>query len=304
MGRSSDIDRMIIERARRWHGVVTYGQLRAAGISDKSIQHRIMSGLLIRLHQGVYAVGHASLSELGVLAAALAATGREAAISHLTSANLWQISRIPAGNVDVVTTVRRRNRDGLTVHHTQSLPKWHTVTRDGLRRTTVARTLFDLADSLTPWQLANLMNEAHRRRRLKPDQLERFIHQWPGRIGAGRMARALRLHAEGSAGTKSNVEDVCLELLLEAGLPTPHVNVHVRFGAQSYELDFHWPHLRLNLEVDSFGHSVPMRAVRDEERNFVMNAAGWTVIRVSDELVNMRSPRVVERVRAAFAAAS
>ncbi len=42
----------------RAHGVVTREHLLAAGVTAKEIRHRIEVGALIRVHRGVYRVGH------------------------------------------------------------------------------------------------------------------------------------------------------------------------------------------------------------------------------------------------------
>ena len=50
-----------------------YGQLGALGLTRNEIAHRVERGRLIRIHRGVYAVGHEALSDLGRCVAALLA---------------------------------------------------------------------------------------------------------------------------------------------------------------------------------------------------------------------------------------
>jgi hypothetical protein len=58
-------DGVIGELAARQHGVVCRRQLLDAGVSDRAMERRLRSGHLVRLHRGVYAVGHAQLRPEG-----------------------------------------------------------------------------------------------------------------------------------------------------------------------------------------------------------------------------------------------
>ncbi|HEX6602002.1 MAG TPA: type IV toxin-antitoxin system AbiEi family antitoxin domain-containing protein, partial [Solirubrobacterales bacterium] len=55
-------DVLIADLAARQHGVITLGQLEAAGLGRAAVSARSKSGRLHRLHRGVYAVGHRGLS--------------------------------------------------------------------------------------------------------------------------------------------------------------------------------------------------------------------------------------------------
>ena len=60
------------------------------------------------------------------------------------------------------------------------------------------------------------------------------------------LTKALDLNKTGSAGTRSELEDRFLLLTSKSGLPEPLVNTQV----QDIEVDFHWPHLNLIVEID------------------------------------------------------
>src|SRR5262245_61257184 len=74
------VDARIAALATRQDGVVQRAQLIALGLSAAAIDHRVRTGKLIVIHRGVYAVGHAALSDRGRLRAALLAGGPTAAI--------------------------------------------------------------------------------------------------------------------------------------------------------------------------------------------------------------------------------
>src|SRR5215218_11487345 len=82
------MDHRIAAIAARQHGVISLQQLRSLGLSDSAVRSRVERGQLIRLHRGVYAVGHAVLRAEGHWLAAVLACGSGAALSHRSSAEL------------------------------------------------------------------------------------------------------------------------------------------------------------------------------------------------------------------------
>ena len=56
------VERRLAGLSRRAHGVVTWAEARRAGITPEQLKHRVRTGALIRVHRGVYRVGHAAPS--------------------------------------------------------------------------------------------------------------------------------------------------------------------------------------------------------------------------------------------------
>jgi hypothetical protein len=79
-------------------GVVSAAQLHAAGLGRGATHARVLAGRLIRLHRGVYAVGHAQLTPRGWRWAAVLACGGPgaAALSHRSAAAVWDLLPSPA----------------------------------------------------------------------------------------------------------------------------------------------------------------------------------------------------------------
>jgi predicted transcriptional regulator of viral defense system len=70
---------VLADLASKQHGLVTRGQLLRAGVTTHEIRHRLRSGALVRVHRGVYRVGHRAPSiEARYLAAVLDAGARRA----------------------------------------------------------------------------------------------------------------------------------------------------------------------------------------------------------------------------------
>jgi hypothetical protein len=58
----STADRVLARLAARTHGVVTRAQLVSVSITDEEIKQRVRRGTLIRVHRGVFRVGHTAPS--------------------------------------------------------------------------------------------------------------------------------------------------------------------------------------------------------------------------------------------------
>ena len=93
------------------HGITTREHLLAAGLSSETIQRWLDNGRLIRVHRGVYAVGHIPPSPHARTMAALLACGPTAVLSHRSAAKLWGLIRYE-GPIEV-TAANTRRRPGM-----------------------------------------------------------------------------------------------------------------------------------------------------------------------------------------------
>jgi very-short-patch-repair endonuclease len=125
--------------------VISRRQLLAAGLGSRAIERRLEAGRLHRLFRGVYALGHAKLSQRSRWMAAVLAGGPDAVLSHRSAAPLWGLMRARGTQIEV-SAQYARGRPGIAVHQSRMGRADRTV-RDGIPVTTVARTLFDLAES-------------------------------------------------------------------------------------------------------------------------------------------------------------
>src|SRR6478736_3132343 len=101
---STPSDREISRLPERQWGVVALGQLRALGLGRGAVAHRVAAGRLLRVHRGVYAVGHRALGPEGRWLAAVLACGSGALLSHASAARLWDIRPTDAASIDVTVS--------------------------------------------------------------------------------------------------------------------------------------------------------------------------------------------------------
>lgn len=291
------IDARVAARAAMQHGLVTSAQLVALGMTHDAAALRARRGQLHRVHRGVYAVGHRALSHEGHLLAAVLASGPGAALSHLAAAAHWQLWRRRVDCVDVVVPVsRRRNAPVWRLHSTRSLPHADVTRRRGIPVTTVARTVIDLGEVLTAWQIANVLHEAAFRNVLQLRAVERALARGSGRRGVANVRHALELHRTGSRGTKSGHEDRCVEHLERHRARTPVTNYPVMTPDGPIEVDFYWEREQVVLEVDGSGHDRQRTRLEDRDRDRRLAALGIEVVRCAPHEIPTVAARLARRM--------
>jgi very-short-patch-repair endonuclease len=279
--------------ARRQHGVLTRQDLLSLGFSLSAIRHRLATGRLHRVRQGVYAVGRCELTREGRWMATVLACGSDAVLSHGSAAALWGIG--PEWRL-IEVSVRRRTwprLDGVKVRSRPSLPGDDITIQRGIPVTIPARTILDQAATpISDASLERLVNEADAARRIDLDarSLRRYGDRRPGEPGVKRL-RSL-LDPETFRLSDSELERLFRRLALAAGFPQPLTKVLVN----GYEVDFHWPALALVVETDSLRyHRNAIKQSRDLRRDQAHTAAGLTTLRFTHWQV-AHEPRHVEAV--------
>jgi very-short-patch-repair endonuclease len=295
---SAPVDRSLAALARRQHGVVARRQLRALGISDRGVAHRVAAGRLHRIHTGAYAVGHTVLGARGRWIAAVLACGPTAVLSHASAGALWDLRRSETGIVDVTVpgTGGRQRREGIRIHRARSL-EGQTDTKDGIRVTTPARTILDLAATLDRRAIERLLDRAEDLRLGGAVSFDALARAHAGHRGAHRLLAALDDHAPGTTLTRSDLEELFLALCRAAGLPRPRVNRHV----EGPEADFVFADQRLLVETDSWRHHKSREAFeQDRRRDALHAAAGWRTLRFTWRQIEGEPQTVAAAVDAAL----
>jgi very-short-patch-repair endonuclease len=262
--------------------VVSRAQLLALGVPASSLAEWAKRDRLHRVHRGVYAVGHLSLTRNGRFMAAVLACGEGAAPSHVSAAVLWGMLEDRGQAIHVTSPTRRRVR-GIVVHCAPL--DGERVKRDGIVATTPARTVVDLADVVTSRRtLERALDEASYLRLDLTGLAARG-----GRRGSGLLSSVLVVHHPGSTRTRSELEELFLALIDRARLPRPEVNTHL----EGFECDFVFRDERLVVETDGgAAHGTQRAKERDPMRDARLMATGWRVWRVSHVLVFRRPDQV------------
>ncbi|MEA2190617.1 MAG: hypothetical protein QOI73_738 [Solirubrobacteraceae bacterium] len=206
--------------AAEQHGVVSAGQLAAAGLRRSAVQTRVRSGRLHLVHRGVYAVGHRALTLDGRFMAAVLACAPSGHLSHRAAAACWGfMSWDEAYAIEVtVPWSGPRCRPGLRVHRTRLTDPRDFARHKGIPITTVERALLDVAEQLPDKGLRRAVRQSQALHLTNVRLIADVLTRAGGRRGASRLAALI---ADGPAPTRSELEDIVLDLIVEAGLRRP-----------------------------------------------------------------------------------
>lgn len=288
----NDNDRQVAALATRQYGLVTRDQVLALGMTPAAIGRRLDRGRLIAVHPAVYAVGHAALPPRGVWLAAVLACGPHAALSHGSAAALWEVSRgLPRRiHVTVPGTGGRDAPRGVRLHRYRSLDPVADVTvLEGIPVTTVERTLLDLATYRPTRVVRRAFAQADVLRLLDFAQVDRLVAAHPRRRGTCAYAGIAAEHRPGGGLSRSDFEDLLVELCERHGLPAPAVNADLA----GLEVDISWPEVGVVAEADSYAfHRTRAAFERDRERDAILTAAGYVVHRFTERQIK-DAPRTV-----------
>lgn len=279
MGQST-VDGLILAMAQRHGMVVTVDQLAGVGVPWHLIRSREGS-LLTRLTRGVYAVGEVTPD---VRLRAILASIDGSAGSHSTAGLRHGLRLERTSLVEVVSTHRTRHRiAGARIRSTNWLPGEDVTVVDGVRVTTVARTVCDLAGVVARSRLRHVVELAITEERVTAGELQASAGAWcrRGRSGS-QVIRALDhelLDAEPLPG--SELERRALRLLGEAGIG----GWRAQYRPPWYDgvrgvVDLAWLAERVVVELDGRRwHATAQAQTDDRRRDRLATTHGWVTLR-------------------------
>jgi len=290
------IDESVRRLAGRHRGYVTRAQLLDLGLGRRLIAHRLHTGRLIRVHYGVYAVGHEPASAVDRAYAALLACGPGALLSHASAAALWGVFERWWEPFEAMVPTGRR-RPGIRIHRA-TVDRKDVRRHLGIRVTSPARTIFDIAPRLTDKALTRAVNELRIERRLQLEHLAELVARLPRHPGARRVKPLI----ESPKGpTRSELEDAFVAFTERFGLPQPELNARVA----GYEVDALFREQRVIVELDGYQfHGTRQAFEKDRERDAATLAAGFVTVRITWERLTESPEKEADRLNAIIAGRS
>ena len=221
---------------------------------------------------------------------AVLACGDGAGLSYACATALWEVRPYTGEWIDVTVPTRagRVRRDRIRLHRSATLAAEDVTTRCGIPVTTVARTLLDVAATLTSPALARTIEQTEIRRLFDLNAVDAVLARNANHPGAKRLTRALALYRDDEF-TRSELERAFLALCDAHGIPRPLVN-HI---VEGHEVDFFWPDQRVVVETDGRETHFTLTAYEgDRARDARMLALGYRTMRASERQVR-RDPATV-----------
>jgi very-short-patch-repair endonuclease len=290
--------------ASRQHGVVSIAQAGELGIEWKDRQRLVESGRWVQLTDRVLGSMAAAPSRGRPLAVAVLHEGSDATVSHLAAAGWWRVPGFSLTPASIVTTARHVGGPMPWLRHVvRSLPdRWRTVL-DGIPIVRPELLLMQLCATVHPDRAARALDNAWRMRLVSGRSLTCFLadHAARGRNGIALLRRLVDERGPDYRPPESGLESRVVQILREGGL---RFRRQVDLGDEDQWIgrcDFVAESAPVVLEVQSeLYHSALLDVARDEARRARLEAAGFTVVEVTDVEVWTRPTVVVSRVRKAL----
>jgi very-short-patch-repair endonuclease len=237
------VEGRVLAFAAEQDDVISRGQLHALGLSDNWMDKRAAIGWLAPVFRGVWAIGHPPRTRRGWYRAALLAGGERSVLSHKTAGSIHEMVASD-GRLHLTVPRTAKGIEGIRIHRPRTLRPEDVVVVDGLRVTSPARTLIDLADHGKRRLLERAIDQAeYHRLHLPLGDVHDRLHRRP----RGRTLRmVIATHVAGSTITDSEAEELFLAIVRRAGLPEPEFQVRL-WGRRR---DFVFREQRVVVEID------------------------------------------------------
>lgn len=185
--------------------------------------------------------------------------GDAAAVSHRAALILWSLEGLRSSPVELTTTGSHRSFEpGLILHWVGQMDPSDVCIRDGMRVTSVPRTLVDLCAVSGPSVVEKAFESALRLRLTTVLELRWYLSRLARRRRRTNILESL-LDQAPMAVTRSTLEAMVWALLREGGFPPPERQFEIRddSGRVVARPDFVYPGARLEIEAD--GHAFPLQ---------------------------------------------
>lgn len=277
--------------------------LGSEALAAKAMPERAMRSLYESVYPGVYGSGDIELMARERAQAAWLWSRRKAVIAGNSAAALLGARWVdPALDAELIHD-NRHPPAGIVVH-SETLLRGEVVDVDGMPVTSPARTAFDIGRWTSSrlhavQRLDALVNATE----FKIIEGGAVMAEHRGMRGLVRLRAVLPLV---DGGAESPQETRTRLVLIDAGLPTPQTQIRVcdKYGDFVARIDMGYRKLLVGIEYDGPQHwTDPAQRQRDIDRHAALTDLGWTIVRVSSDLIRYRQGTLIARVVAAMRAA-
>jgi hypothetical protein len=277
--------------------------LGSEALAANAMPERVMRSLYEPVYPGVYSPADIELTARQRARAAWLWSRRKAVIAGNSAAALLGAKWVgPALAADLIYD-NRHPPVGIAVH-SETLLDGEVVELDAMPVTSPARTAFDIGRWTSPrLQVVQRLDALANATDVKAIDVEAVM---AGHRGARGLVRLRAVLPQVDGGAESPQETRTRLVLIDAGLPAPQTQITVLddYGDFVARIDMGYEDLRVGIEYDGPQHwTDPEQRDRDIDRYTALLDLGWTIVRVSCELLRYRQGTLVARAVAAMQAA-
>jgi hypothetical protein len=296
--------RDLLCHAARRHGVFTFDEWTAHGLSPNQLARDVKRGSIERIHPSVYRVAGSPATWRAEVMAAVAGAGPHALVSHRSAAAMWSLAGVSGRTIDVTVPRHLRvRRRGAIVHECLDLPSQDHSEIDGIPVTGIHRTLLDVCRYAVPERAGDQLDDAVRRNLTSYLATATWL-EGVARQGVRGVRRLRGLLAERPGGTVppgSTFEAQALRVLAHHGLPEPSRQVKVVCGAHVFSIDFGWPDALVGIEADGREfHTLTSQIEHDHWRQNLIQLEGWLLLRYTPTALRTRPRQSADEIRVAL----
>lgn len=298
----NNLDQLALDLAVTQGGAITRRQALDLGFSPRQVVRRTTSGRWLPVKRGVYQL--VPPRDRRDLMRTVLATWPGAIVSHESAAVLHGFPFVSSERLIVSHHTRTTHEfPGVEVRRTHDLDVWHVTALDGVRLTTVARTIVDLAPDRTQRHVGAIIDRLVADGAVDLFEIEAVLGSTGRRGKPGTVTMREVLEARiGEDLSGSALERRGRRLIREAGLPLP-VSEYPIPWTTGRRFDDAYPDLRIAIEWDSrrfHGQMSSFEADRQRDRDAAVH--GWVILRFTWDDVHNHPSRVVDALRRLLAA--
>jgi hypothetical protein len=284
-------------------GVVTRHHAKWLKLTERQIDHRLKVGTWVKLFPRVYVLSGAPRTWRQRLVAAGKWARHGYAFSHRCAAALWGFERFPDEVVEITITRRAELPPPEIIHRVERLRTPDLGEVDGLKVTSVTRTLLELAATCHWANVEASVNQALRSKRTSLDRLERALEA--NRAPLEQLRALITRYCGGEAVPESVLAERVLAVFEAGGLPRPLKQKPVFIRGRLRRLDFIVPGTSLVVEADGYAtHALGDPFEDDRTRDNELGAEGvfvqrwtWRAIHEWPEVLIENARRIIARSR-------
>lgn len=293
-------------------GLITADQLRAMGFPRDAVRWMIKCGELRLLLPRVFVIGGAPYTFHQGLMAACLWGGPRSAGSFGSAARMLGLSGFESSGIEISTTNHKHctglhlhNGVPVKVHRVDKYLLGEITTMAALPITSARRTVLDLTGKKHPRSERALDDCVYKKLASVGDVWLLYEEEWTrGRRGIAILRGRLVDRMGEKAPTQSDLEDLYRKIVRDFSLPRPVNQYPIDLPViGTVHLDFAYPARKLAIECDSYAFHMDRQAFeRDRERDMMLMALGWTVLRFTWAKLRYQPAEVAELVRLKLAA--